>query len=202
MHNDWDNWGLLIAKHIQELSGRGRKASRRLSQLYARRAARWRHAWQALAREVATTCRWQCVGTVYIGWPKGIRESKVYSAKWAGRIHNFWGFDAASRILQAALERQGMLVKRVGERGSSSTCPACGSKSVMRKPRHVLACRDCDCRIHSDQAGSRNILSFNHPESSWDAVKATVKPDTQRWNTQRWVDASNRSTSNALRLAA
>ena len=202
MLKDWDYWGRRIAHHMQELAGRGKKASHRLSLLYAQRAAHWRHAWQALAREVATTCRRQCLGTVYLGWPKGILEGKVYSAKWAGRIHNFWGFDAASRILQTALERQGILVKRVGERGSSSTCPSCGSKDVLRKPRHVLACRDCVCRIHSDQAGSRNILSFNHPESSWDAVKTTVKPDTQRWNKQRWVDASNRRAGDALRLAA
>lgn len=202
MLKDWDYWGRQIARHMQELAGRGLRTSRRLKRLYALRAARWCHAWQALAREVATTCRRQCVGTVYLGWPKGIRESKVYSAKWAGRIHNFWGFDAASRVLQAALERQGMLVKRVGERGSSSTCPSCGSKDVTRKPRHVLSCRDCGCRIHSDQAGSRNILSFNHPDISWDAVKTTVKPDTRRWNTQRWADASNRSATPALRQAA
>jgi len=202
MLKDWDYWGRQIAQHMQELAGRGKRTSRRLQLLYAIRAARWRHAWQALAREVATTCRRQCVGTVYLGWPKGIRERKVYSAKWAGRIHNFWGFDAASGILQAALERQGMLVKRVGERGSSSTCPSCGSKAVVRNPRHVLGCRDCGERIHSDQAGSRNILSFNHPGSSWDAVKTTVKPDTLHWNTQRWVDASNCCAKPVQHLAA
>ncbi|MGT2512180.1 transposase [Cupriavidus basilensis] len=109
MLKDWDYWGRKIARHVQELSGRGKKTSLGLSRLYAQSSARWRHAWQAIAREVAT-CRQQCVGIVYIGWPKGLRESKVYSAKRAGRIHNFWGFDAASRIVQAALERQGILV--------------------------------------------------------------------------------------------
>lgn len=202
MLKDWDYWGRKIARHMRELSGCGKKTSLRLSCQYARRSACWRHAWQAIAREVSTTCRRQCVGAVYIGWPKGIRQSKVYSAKWAGRIYNFWGFDAASRILQTALERQGMLVKRVDERGSSSTCPSCHSKDVVRRPRHVLTCRDCKIRIQADQAGSRNILDFNHPDSSWDAVKTTVKPDTRRGNKQRWVNASNRSASPALHLAA
>lgn len=140
------------------------------------------------------------MGTVYLGWPKGIRATKVYSVQWAGRIHNFWGFDAASRILTAALERQGILVKRVGERGSSSTCPACGSKDVVREPRHVLTCTSCGEVVHSDQAGSRNIVKFNKPSVVWDGAKAALKPDTRRWNQHRWEDASNRSVP--LRLAA
>ena len=203
MLKDWYYWGRQIAQHMQELAGRGRKSSLRLSQLYAMRAARWRHAWQATAREIATTCRRQCVGTVYIGWPKGIREDRVYSKKWAARIHNFWGFDASGRILQGALERQGILVMRVGERGSSSTCPvtSCASKKVTRKPRHILSCRSCETTVHSDQAGSRNILAFNHPGTSWDAVKTTVRPDTLRWNKQRWVDAGNRNDKSLLRAA-
>ena len=203
MLKDWDYWGRQIAQHMQELAGRGRKSSLRLSQLYAMRAARWRHAWQATAREIATTCRRQCVGTVYIGGPKGIREDRVYSKKWAARIPNFWGFDASGRILQGALERQGILVMRVGERGSSSTCPvtSCASKKVTRKPRHILSCRSCETTVHSDQAGSRNILAFNHPGTSWDAVKTTVRPDTLRWNKQRWVDAGNRNDKSLLRAA-
>jgi putative transposase len=67
MLKDWDYWGRRIAQHMRELAGRGRKCSHQLSQLYAMRAARWRHAWQAIAREIATSCRRQCVGTVYIG---------------------------------------------------------------------------------------------------------------------------------------
>jgi transposase len=203
MLKDWDYWSRQIAQHMQELAGRGRKTSRRLSRLFAMRSARWRHAWQAIACEIASTCRRRCIGTVYIGWPKGIREDRVYSKKWAGRIHNFWGFDASSRILQTALERQGIMVKRAGERGSSSTCPvtACGSKNVVRKPRHVLACRACGTVIHSDQAGSRNILALNHPGTSWDAVKTTVRPDTLCWNKQRWGDAENRNAKALLKAA-
>lgn len=199
---DWDYWGRQIAQHMQALCSRGKKASRRLSRLYAMRSARWRHAWLAIAREIATTCRRQCVGVVYLGWPKGIREACSYNRKWAGRIHNFWGFDAASKLLQAALERQGVLVKRVGERGSSSTCPSCGSKDVVRKPRYVLTCKACATKMHADQVGSRNILKFNEPRIIWDAVKATAKPDTRRWNKQRWADASNRSSIQELLLAA
>jgi putative transposase len=47
MLKDWDYWGRRIAQHMQELAGRGRKCSLKLSQLYAMRTARWRHAWQA-----------------------------------------------------------------------------------------------------------------------------------------------------------
>lgn len=197
---DWDYWGRAIAEHMQALAVRNRKTSRRLQRLYAMRSARWKHAWQAIAREIATTCRRQCVGVVYLGWPKGIRDDCNYSRLWNGRIHNFWSFAAASQILRTALERQGILVQQVGERGSSSTCPACGSKDVVRYPRQTLTCKACESRVHSDQAGSRNIVKFNKPSVIWDGAKAAPRPDTLRWTKQRWEDAANRS--NPLRLAA
>ena len=111
--------------------------------------------------------------------------------------------------LPAELRTKGRLsMKYVGcerYRGERKRAEVMWDKARERwyvKSRHVLICRDCGCSIHSDQAGSRNILSFNHPGASWDAVKTTVKPDTRRWNTQRRVDASNRSASPAQRLAA
>ena len=50
--------------------------------------------------------------------------------------------------------------------------------------------------------GSRNILKFNKPGLSWDGAKAALKPDTRRWNKQRWEAASTRCSHQELLLAA
>jgi transposase len=203
---DWDYWGRRIAGHMAELADRpkGERSSRRLRRLYRKRRARWEHAWEGLAAQMISVLEGHRVGCVYLGWPKEIRRDRSYGSKWNGRIHNFWSFEKALRILEKHCARAGVVAIRVGERGSSSVCPACDSSEVIRAPRHVLRCRACGLKLHSDQAGSRNILRQQNPEvmfpntpgSSRDgaeaaAVRAPPKPETRRWSLHRWVDASN-----------
>lgn len=199
---DWDYWNRRIAGHMKELAHRprGERSSRQLRQYYHKRRSHWEHAWRGIARAIAATLSANQVAEVFIGWPKNIRRDKDYSATWNGRLHNFWGFDQASRVLAAALERKGITVHRVKESHTSSTCPFCGSKNVVREPRHLLYCKDCDLMIHSDQAGSRNILKQNKPSTTWDGVEATPRPDVRRWTRHLWTDAVNRIES--MRLAA
>lgn len=190
---DWDYWGREIATHMAELAHRpkGQRSSKRLRRLHHQRQTRWEHAWEALAARVAAACRSHGVGTVYLGWPKHIRRDTSHSARWNGRIHGFWGFDRASRILEKHLERAGIAVARVGERGTSSECPRCNSPAVVRHPRHRLTCRVCGLRIHSDQAGSRNLLKIHIPSVTWAGAEAVPRPETHRWNRHRWVDVEN-----------
>lgn len=196
---DWDYLGRAIAKHQQELSHRakGQRSSKRLRRMYQRRKARVRAAWEALCVQVVNRLCQHGVGVVYLGWPKGILRETSYTKKWSGRIHGFWSFDLSLRLLEKHLLRAGIEAVRVGERGTSSCCPWCKSKEVLRRPRYVLSCRACKRKLHSDQAGSRNILSQEKPRLSWDGLEASLKPDTRRWNRHRWVDASNRLLTQA-----
>ena len=189
----WDYAGRQIATHMAELSHRPKaeRSSKRLRRLHQRRRARWTHAWESLASQVASVCRRRRIGVVYIGWPKHIRRDTDYSAQWNGRIHNFWSFDRASRILEKHLGRYGIIAHRVGERGSSSTCPRCDSIRVVRRPRHRLRCLACGLSIHADQAGSRNLLKENKPTVTWAGAEAVPRPDVRRWTRHRWADASN-----------
>jgi transposase len=187
---------------MRELSHRakGGRSSERLKRLYARRMDRLVHAWEALAARIAVLKRLR-VGKVFIGWPKGILRETLYSAKWNGRVQGFWSFDKGIRILQKHLERAGISVERSPERGTSSVCPRCNCRDVVRRPRHVLTCRACGLKIHADQAGSRNILKENKPRVIWDWEEASLRPETYTWNKHRWVDVSNRSALTE-RLAA
>lgn len=192
---DWDYFGRQIAQHQQELSHRSKeqRSSKKLRRLFFKRKARLVAAWEALAVRVVSLLRVEKVGMVCLGWPKEILREASYSAKWNGRIHSFWSFDQVLKILEKHLAKAGIESKRVGERGTSSHCPWCESGEVVRTPRHVLSCRSCKRKIHSDQAGSRNILKKENPGISWDALEARARPDTRRWNKHRWVDASNRA---------
>jgi transposase len=205
---DWDYHGRQIAKHQQELAHRGRKSSRRLQRLHQRRRARLRHAWEAIAADVALRLMREKVGVVYIGWPKNIRRERSSGALWSGRIHNFWSFELASRILEKHLGRARIRVERVGERGTSSTCPmdeepAERTHQVVRSPRHLISCKTCGHRIHSDQAGSRNMIRFHKPGIRWDGLEASPRTETLRWQSHRWVDSVNQcARKNALPEAA
>ena len=168
---DWDSAGRAIAREQTRIArSRGLEArdhppgTARIRHLHRVRRLRLRHGLTALASAIARECASAGVGTVYLGWPKDIlRDVRSYTGPWAGRIHGFWSYGLTLSLLESALEARGITAIRVGERGSSSTCPACGSGDVARHPRWRLSCRACGGAMHSDQAGSRNILMTHKP---------------------------------------
>ena len=191
---DWDYFGRQIAAHQRELAHRPReqRSSKQLRRLYQKRKARLVSAWEAIAVRMISWLRLEKVGVVYLGYPKGILREATYSKEWNGRIHSFWSFEQVLEILEKHLAKAGIESKRVSERGTSSHCPWCQSGAVVRAPRHLLSCKNCQRKIHSDQAGSRNIMKKENPGISWDALEARARPDTRRWNKHRWVDAEHR----------
>ena len=199
---DWDYWGRQIARHQRELAHRKRRSSKRLRRLHRKRRQRLVHAWEALAAQVASEMKRKKVGVVYIGHPKNIRRDRRYQGPWNGRIHNFWGFALSSRILKKHLNRARIQVLLVDERGTSSRCPGCPSSEVTRRPRHWLRCRECGLEIHSDQAGSRNMINKYRPDTSWDGLEASPRTEAHIWNQHRWVDSENQRSAHALPRAA
>lgn len=189
---DWDYWGRKIAEHMAELSHRpaGKRTSKRLRRLYRNRRARWEHAWEALAARIVSVLKARRVGRVVIGWPKDIRREVDYTRRWNGRIHGFWSFDRASRIIEKHCARRGIRVERVLEHGTSETCPSCGSKDVARRPWSVLRCRACGLVMEANQAASRNIAKKSKP-SLWDGAEAAPGSEALRWTKHRWADAPN-----------
>lgn len=191
---DWMYWTRRIAEHQHELAQRKKKTSKRLGRLYAMRRSRLQHAWDAMAKRVVSIGKRHKVGKVVIGWPKGILDDGHLSRKWNGLTHGFWSFEQMSQRLMLALRRAGIVPERVGERGTSSHCPRCGSPRVVRRPRHLLRCRDCALHVHSDQAGSFNMIRQTYPVF-WDGAEAAPAPDVYRFNLHRWTDAQNLSAS-------
>lgn len=195
---DWDHLGREIAREQQAIAGTRGKAdderspsSRAISRLHQKRRLRVEHVLVCIAKEVAQACARAGVAKVYLGWPKGIlRDVRYGTSKWAGRIHGFWSFARLLGLLEGALRKAGIEAVRVGERGSSSACPCCGSADVVRGPRWLLRCKGCGARVHSDQAGSFNIMGQNKPSVRWAGVEATPRTETLRWDRHCWEPRS------------
>ena len=200
---DYQYWTTRIAAHQQELAGRRLYASRRLNRLYVTRGRRLEHGLRGIAKAIAGLCRASAVKMVYIGWPKGIRDDVKVCKDWRGRIHNYWSFGIFSAYLVQALEKNRIIGRRVGERGTSSTCPWTLNPrhKVARLPRWKLSCRDCGQSMHSDAAGSANILAFQKPGTDRDGVKATPALRTHEWDKHSWAMRANRRATER-RLAA
>jgi len=185
---DYQYWIRRIAEHQQELACRGMYSSRRLSKLYATRGRRLEHGLRSIAKAIAGLCRASGVKVVYIGWPKGIGDDVKVCRDWRGRIHNYWSFGILSDYLASALTKQRIHTMRVGERGTSSTCPWTldPEHKVVRHPRSTLACRQCGKSMHSDAAGSATLLAFQKPGAVRDGVKATPALRTHEWDKHSW----------------
>jgi transposase len=193
----WDYLGREIAREQTAIAGtrgsdpKGRAPfSNAIRRLYQKRRLQMEHGLRTMAKAIAEHCRSLRVSKVYLGHPKHIRRDRSYGSRWNDRIHGFWSFDKVLTFIAQALENLGIASERCAERGSSSHCPACRSPAVVRRPRAWLTCRTCGEVIHSDQAGSRNILQFQDSSVSWNGPKAGPRTVTQRWNHHRWVQRS------------
>src|SRR5579864_8380170 len=138
----------------QRGSRRWRKLRRGLRRAEARHRARIRDAHHQAAKDVVAWCVDRHVGTLVVGDPKGICERDC------GPVHNKRLRDWSRTHLMACLvdkaELNGIRVLKVNERGSSSTCPACGQRTPKPKGR-AFACPHCRFSGHRDLVGAHNI---------------------------------------------
>jgi IS605 OrfB family transposase len=142
---------------------RGQRGSRRWRKLRAaQRRAEARHrrrirlAHHEAAVAVVAFATEHGAGTLVIGDPRGITERDV------GRHQNLrlrqWRRQHLLGALSDKAEAAGMVVARVDERGTSSTCPECARPAVKPKGR-AFHCRLCGYRGHRDVVGARNIAA-------------------------------------------
>ena len=94
------------------------------------------------------------VGTLTVGDPRGVL------ALHAGRRHNQrvrdWRPAGLIGCLSDKAQQAGITVYLVDERGTSSTCPACGRR-VPKPAGRNFTCRQCGFAGHRDLAGAANI---------------------------------------------
>ena len=71
-------------------------------------------------------------------------------------IHNFWSVGYVYQRLREKAEEYGLKTRRDDERGTSSECPRCRSKRIVKRGR-LFKCVDCRLEAHRDAVGGVNI---------------------------------------------
>lgn len=155
--SDW--W--YLSHRIDELKSvaektNGRRSTRRIRVLFRRRTLRFRqHVNTAVRRAIGKM--WQeGVSKIVVGDLRGIRARVNGGKKANAMVHNFWSHRYLVRRIREVAEEYGISVETVDERGTSSRCPWCGSREVVRRGR-LLECRTCGIEAHRDVVGVLNI---------------------------------------------
>jgi IS605 OrfB family transposase len=132
---------------------RYRARLRRVEARHRRRVHQTHH--QAASQVVAFAVR-QRIGVLVIGDPTGITTHD------AGRVHNRrlrqWRRTHLVQALSDKAEQAGIDVRRVDERGTSSTCPAC-RRRVPKPSGRRFRCLACTFQGHRDLVGAANIAA-------------------------------------------
>ncbi|WP_245574260.1 transposase [Desulfovirgula thermocuniculi] len=181
---DFLYWTKQIAEEQSRLNQAGRKTSRQLRRLYQVRTRRLKHAFVALAAEIARILKQHRVTTLFLEDLTGIREDMDFGPKNL-LVHNFWAVRQLRNLIEAACTRAGIRVVPVEPRGTSSRCAVCGSP-VKRPARYKVVCERCGCVWHADANAALNILLWG--SSKGHGAEATpLKPLALRWDRHRWV---------------
>lgn len=119
-----------------------------------------------LTTDIIRRCKSAQVGTLIVGDLTGIREDKNWGVVGNQKLHA-WPYAIITEMLKYKAEQEGIELRQISERGTSSHCHVCGEKGV-RNPRGVFTCRGCGIRVNSDVNGAFGILNKVSPV----AVKA------------------------------
>jgi len=154
---EWWYWNHTLAKHESLLkTNNDRHSSKELSRLYRIQKRRFRDVVNKVVNDFVVRCWSQGVAEIVLGDLTNIRNSANFSKKSNSMIHLFWSHRYLVTRIKEKAEEYGISVREIDERGSSSVCPRCGSKRVVRKGR-LFRCVQCTLEAHRDAVGCVNI---------------------------------------------
>lgn len=156
--SDWWYWNTQLAECQQQLKVvNGKHNSERLSRLYRIRQRRFRQDINSYIKHFVELCHKNGVNTIIAGDLTDIRNStQSWNKKSSAMVNNFWSHKYIADRLMWTAENYGIKVLFIDERGSSSRCPWCTSRKVVRRGR-LFKCRNCKREAHRDVVGSLNI---------------------------------------------
>jgi putative transposase len=157
----------------------GRDYSERLSRMYLKRKRRFRHAVNAMVRQMVQKIHGSGVSRIDLGNLTGIREGKSTTARTNSMIHNFWSFDYVIRRIKEVADEYGIKVRQVSEYRTSSICPKCRSTNTSKRKR-LFICNACGLEAHRDAVGVMNIASLQGEKVN----RVMIHPLLSRWDSQ------------------
>lgn len=136
-----------------------KRSTKRINSLYLKRRCKLSNYMNNIIAHLFRKLTQYKVSEVVIGDLKGIRGSKIpeyFKSKVNTMIQNFWSFDIFKRKLENKCEQFGIKLIQIDERGTSSTCPVCGSR--VKPNNRSFKCNNCGYKQDKDVVGSINIL--------------------------------------------
>ena len=188
--SDWWYWTRRIAKEQSRLAKINKaKTSRKLRRLYRIRQRRFRHAVNAMIKQIVEDAHRLGISRILLGRLKGIRGKGHNGAKASAMISNFWSFNYIIKRFREKAQEYGIKVEEKSEYETSSECPFCHSKGT-RRHRGLFYCRKCDMAINADTVGALNMARNDgtiipSPTRGRDNG-AVAHPLLLRWNGMRW----------------
>jgi len=155
--SDWWYWTKKIAEHQSVLKETNDKhTSKQLRRLYRKRKRRFRHAVNTVVSRFVGLCYNKGVSEIVMGNLNGIRNNNSRGKKANSMIHNFWSHRYLVQRIKEKAEEYGIKVIEVNESYTSSVCPRCHSRNVIKYKR-LFKCLDCKLEAHRDAVGCVNI---------------------------------------------
>ena len=169
---DWWYWTKKIA-HYQSIAMKVNKryTTKRIRKYYRKRQLRFRHAINTIVHRFVKLCYEKGVTEIVVGDVSGIRENNNKNNKVNAMIHNFWSFAYIMDRLRTTAENFGIEVAFVDEAYSSSECPWCHSRRVVKRGR-LFKCLDCGVEAHRDVVGVLNIARVSTRRDGFNGVLA------------------------------
>jgi len=155
--SDWWLYNKRIDKAKSKLKKEnGRYTSERVTKLFRQRKKMFKDRIRKMVHDFIERCHEAGVDTIVMGDLTDIRDDVDYNKKANSMIHNFWSHEYLMNRIQWTAENFGMSIEMIDERGTSSTCPRCGSKNKTRRDR-LFKCKECGLEAHRDTVGALNI---------------------------------------------
>ncbi len=150
-----------LTKQIEEYQSKLKKSrnkysSERLRRLFRERKRKFRDSINKMVNDFIERCWNNNVSKIVAGDLTNIRESVYFNKKTNLMIHNFWSHKYLIDRIRWTAENYGIELELIDERGTSSECPKCNSKEVIKRGR-LFKCKECGMEGHRDAVGAINI---------------------------------------------
>jgi len=177
----------VLSAYQSSLNRSGFRISKRLRRIYRRYRRRFKHAVKAMVKDIIEKAKQRSVGTIYIGYPKHIRDRVNGGHRSNSLVHNFWSFKFVLDWSRVKAVEYGIEVVFVGEAYTSVTCPRCGYfHASNRRCRGFFGCSNCGFVANADCVGAFNIARFNGCELPLAHLGELSSPASLVWDRHRW----------------
>ncbi|MCL5068932.1 MAG: transposase [Thaumarchaeota archaeon] len=195
--SDWTYYTKKIAA-IQSRLNRinNRHTSKKLKTLFGKRKQHFKHAMNAMLRDLFERLEEAGVTELVIGDLTQIREAANYSRKVNQKIHNYWSFKQITSRIEELGEEYEIKITPVSEAYSSQRCSLCEGHPIHPNARIYRGLYYCPVKhsyINADVNGSRNIADASpHREKKELAVAGSMaEPLLLRWDRCGWKSKSS-----------